>query len=346
MKRILIIRLSAIGDVVMASSMIPVLRRAWPDAHIAWLVEPAGADLLRANRGLDEVIVWPRGEWRRLWRERRWRELRREVHGFVRDLRARRFDLALDAQGLLKSGVWARLSGASRRVGLGSREGSQWLMTERLARDANDPRIGSEYLALVHHLDLDARHFPMDLRYDDTAAARARARLREAGVHDRYAVIAPFTTRPQKHWFEDRWVTLARRVRDELGLTVVMLGGPGDAEAAARIEAAAEGGVHNLAGQTRLAESVAVIDGADLLIGVDTGLTHMGTALGRPTVALFGATRPYLDPAAPATRVIYDDVACAPCRFHPTCNGVFTCMRLITVDRVVVAVGDVLSVDQ
>lgn len=74
-RRILIVRLSAIGDVVMASGLLPALRARYPDAYIAWLAEPAVRELLADNPRLDEVIVWPRGEWRRLWRERRYRAL-------------------------------------------------------------------------------------------------------------------------------------------------------------------------------------------------------------------------------------------------------------------------------
>lgn len=341
-QHILIIRLSAIGDVVMSSAMIPVLRRAWPNARIAWLVEPAGAGLLRANPHLDEVIVWPRGDWKKLWQTRRYGEWRRAVTDFVRALRARGFDLVLDAQGLLKSGIWARASGAPRRVGLGSREGSQWLMTETLSRRGEDRRIGSEYLKLMRHLGLEPGDFRMDLACAEQDVVVARRLLTGAGVGGEYAVIAPFTTRPQKHWFEDRWAALIERLQRELDLPVLMLGGPGDRAAAARVRAAAPE-VRDLVGHTTIAQSVAVIRDAALLVGVDTGLTHMGTACARPTVALFGATRPYLDPAVESTRILYQDIACSPCRFHPTCNGAYTCMKLISVDRVMQAVTALLE---
>ena len=109
-RRVLIIRLSALGDVVMASGLIPALRAVAPDAHLAWLVEPAGAPLLRHNPRLDEVIVLPRPEWEALWRARRFVALARSVWRFRRALRERRFELALDAQGLLKSALCAWLS--------------------------------------------------------------------------------------------------------------------------------------------------------------------------------------------------------------------------------------------
>lgn len=333
-RRILIIRLSAIGDVVMSSGMIPVLRRAYPDAYLAWMAEPAPAELLRANPRLDEVIVWPRGEWRQLWRERRWFALLREVRRLARTLRQRRFDLVLDTQGLLKSGVWAWLTRAPERIGLGSREGSQWLMTRTLTRDYDDRRIGSEYYALMRELGLQPGDFPLDLAVGADDEAAVERLLETHGVRRPYAVIAPFTTRPQKHWFEERWAALAAQLNQALGLDVVMLGGPSDRPAAARIARQTSGRLHDLVGATSLRQSVAAIRGAALLVGVDTGLTHMGTATACPTIALFGATRPYLDPAAPHTRIIYDGLPCAPCRHNPTCGGAYTCMRQIDVERV------------
>lgn len=336
MKRILIIRLSAIGDIVMASALIPALRRTWPDAHLAWLAEPAGADLLRHNTALDEVILWPRTEWQQLWHARRLSALVRRVLRFRRDLRRRNFDLVLDTQGLLKSGLLAWLTGARERIGLGSKEGSQHLMTRCLPRGAGDKRIGSEYLHLARALDLDVQDFPMDLVPGAAATATAHQLLSESRVGTRYAVVAPFTTRPQKHWFEERWVELIARMERELGLQVVMLGGPGDLEAAARIADRAPG-VRNLVGHSRLDVTMALIRDSHLLIGVDTGLTHMGIAFDRPTVALFGSTRPYLDTGTSRAQVLYQALECSPCRRRPTCDGAFTCMRQHTVDTVLTA---------
>jgi heptosyltransferase-1 len=111
------------------------------------------------------------------------------------------------------------------------------------------------------------------------------------------------------------------------------MGGPGDSEAAARIAGASPTMV-NLVGQLKLDETVAAIADSALLVGVDTGLTHMGTALGVPTVGLFGSTRPYLDTGSSRTAILYEPMACSPCRRHPTCAGAFHCMRHWTVDMV------------
>lgn len=335
MNRILIVRSSAIGDLVFASPFVAALRRRYPDAHIAWLVEPGLDGLLAADPCIDELILWPKAEWKRLWRERRYAELRRAVRGFAARLRAQRFDTAIDLQSLFKSGWLAWLSGAPRRIGLNSREGSRWLMTEVVPAGGTPGEISSEYRHLAARLGLDTEGFLPRLVIADAAAARARALLAGHGLlSQRYAVFAPFTTRPQKHWTEAHWQTLARRVRDELGLIPVVLGGPAEREAARRVALTVPDAIA-LAGATSLPEAAALVAQAALVIGVDTGLTHMGSAFGTPTVALFGATRPYLDAGRRSTRVIWLGLACSPCRRTPTCAGRYDCLQDIHPDRVI-----------
>ncbi len=342
-QRILIIRLTAIGDVVLASALIPALRGAWPDASIAWLTEAANADLLQHNPRLDCLFLWPRRRWSELLRERRYGQLWREFRALVKDLRRQRFDLVLDIQGLMKSGIWAWLSGGSERIGLGSREGSQYLMSRVLERNVEGLHIGKEYLKLVRDLGISPAHFNMDIEISPTDAARARALLDLSGCEQNYAVLCPFTTRPQKHWFDERWIELAQRLAAERELAVVLLGGPSDRERAAHIVARTPTVLVDLAGRTTLGQCAALIRDARLLIGVDTGLTHLGIALKTPTVALFGSTRPYLAPGSARARVLYAALDCSPCRRRPTCNGEFTCMRLHTADQVLGAAAALLK---
>jgi heptosyltransferase-1 len=341
--RILMIRLSAIGDVVFASPLVAALRRAHADAHIAWLIQPDCKPLIERHPDLDEVIVWPYRDWQALWRQRRLGALWRKLRAFRRELRARRFDLALDLQGLLKSGLLAWFSGARERIGLGSREGSQWLMTRVIPRHGNADRIGSEYLYLAGRLGLPVDRFDMAVHYGPGEARRASNLIQTQGLGAGYAVLCPFTTRPQKHWFADRWGALAERLKAELGLPAVLLGGPADRGAAAEIGAAAGGDPIDLVGGTSLLEAAALIHRAALVVAVDTGLGHMGIAFARPSLLLFGSTCPYRDTTRGNARVLYHRLPCSPCKRRPTCNGAFTCMRLIAVDEVLTAARAVLG---
>lgn len=342
MHAILIVRLSAIGDIVFASSLIPALRQRWPDAQLVWLVQSECAALLAHHPGLDAVIACPLRHWQRLWREGRLRELWRGIATLSATLHTYRFDLALDLQGLLKSGLLTWLSGARARIGLGSREGSQWLMTEVLPRGGEPLEIASEYRFLAERLGLPLDGFQLAVHYGPAEAAFADSTIGRLGLENGYAVLCPFTTRPQKHWIEERWGELARRLRAELGLIPVLLGAPNDRLAARRICAGAEDQLIDLTGQTSLTEAAALIDRAALLIGVDTGLSHMGIALNTPSLLLFGSTRPYLETGRPNARVLYHPLSCSPCKRHPTCQGRFDCMRALECSEILQAAAEVL----
>jgi heptosyltransferase-1 len=340
-ERVLIIRLSAIGDVVMASPLIGAFKRSWPETRISWMVEDTSKPVLEANPDLDEVIIWPRSRWRELLREKRFWTLIRESLHFIRDLRKRGFSLAVDAQGLLKSGLWAYLSKAPVRIGIGSKEGSRHLMTRVVDRSGASDRISSQYLLLAEAMGLDTRQFAMDLALTPEAE-RYGARF-AASLPSPYVVLSPFTTRPQKHWIQERWTELGGQIITDLGLSVVLLGGPGDRQASEEILPEESSGLVNLTGTTNLQEAAAIIKYSSLLIGVDTGLTHMGYALGVPTIALFGATRPYLDTGGPPGAVLYHPHECSPCRRSPTCEGDFTCMKAITTAEVMKAAQALLE---
>lgn len=341
--RILIVRLSALGDVVLSSGLIPALLSLWPEVQISWLVEAPAAPLLKHNPRLHEVIVLPSARWKSLWREGQKLQAIREIRRFRAELRRRNFELVIDPQGLLKSGLMAWFTGAPRRVNLKPRESSQWLMHEsvRPALPAADelPVVAHEYRDLAVYLGAEAHSYRMDLAVGQAAQQQARSRLEQLKVGPKYAVLAAFTTRPQKHWIESHWADLAAGLLKQ-GLTPLLLGGPGDREAAQRI-AASHSAIVNLVGQFKLDETVAVINDSSLLVGVDTGLTHMAIALAIPTVALFGSTTPYLSGPDARTQVLYEQLACSPCNRKPTCDGRFDCMRQLDVARVLKAATEV-----
>lgn len=336
---VLLIRLSAIGDIVMALPLLGALRARYPAAHISWLVQPECQDLLTADPRLDAVLVWPKGEWLRLWRKGHWIQLGAEVRDFRRQLRSHSFDLVLDLQGLLKSGLMARFTGARERIGLGSKEGSRMLMTRVISRSGGDPEvIGSEYRYLATEMGLPAKTLRTELHLTRKEHSYAQQFIQSNGLGRGYAVLCPFTTRPQKHWFSERWADLAQRLAQQCELPTVLLGGPRDRAAANTISTSAHCPIISAAGETSLREAAAIIAHASVVIGVDTGLTHMGIACQTPTVALFGSTRPYLNTLSDSAEVLYHPLPCSPCRRHPTCHGEFTCMRLIAVEQVLATV--------
>ncbi|MFA5940514.1 MAG: lipopolysaccharide heptosyltransferase II [Sinimarinibacterium sp.] len=317
-------RLSALGDLVFCTSLLEGLRRAYPDAHIAWLAQSGFADVLRDDPRLSELIAVPKDTLKSptaLWRLRR-------------ELRARRFDWVIDAQGLAKSRVLAWLAGGTRRVGFRSKEPLAFLLHEQVDKGGDAADIASEYRYLAERLTGAPAAAPR-LPIATVAAERIAQAMPGLGLAAGFVALCPFTTRPQKHWPDAHWPELARRLSDAGLGPCVVFGGPGDRAHAEQLVAQMPAGSVNLAGRTALPDLAAWLAQARVVVGVDTGLTHIGIATQTPTVALFGSTCPYTRGAESPLRVLYDGLPCAPCKRHPTCNGAFTCMRQLTPERVV-----------
>ena len=344
-RAILLVRLSARGDVMFATPIIRALRRRYPDVHLTWVVEPKSSDVVVDHPELDEVVVWDRDRWKKLLRAGKLGELRRAFQEFRDTLRSRRYDVAIDLQGLSRSGLVTWFSGAPIRISLGPQEGSGLLMTHRYPTGRHVSEMSGEPRLMAEWLGLDTSDWSLDLHLEPEARAGARARLREAGVEGPFILLVPFTTRPWKHWLEERWAPLARALVEKTGLPTVLGGGPADREAADRIRADAEGTLVDLVGRTSLAEAVGVVAEASLVIGVDTALTHAGHAFLRPTICVFGPAG-YTDPPTPMTRMVRHWIGCVPCRTENrpvTCGGDYTCMRLITGREILGHARDLLA---
>ena len=176
---ILIIRPSAMGDIIMASPMLAALRRAYPQARICWLVEPGFADLLRHNRDLDEVILWSKVEWRRLVREKRFLELLHHVLALRRELRSHHFDLAIDAVGLAKSRLLLACSGAKTKIGFDSKEPGSFLLDKIVVKSRNNPEMSSEYKQMILALGVEADNFTPKITLSEAAIEEAHRLLGE-----------------------------------------------------------------------------------------------------------------------------------------------------------------------
>ena len=333
-KRVLIIRLSAIGDVVFASPLVAACRKRYPSTEIDWLAEGVVRPLLTELPGLTQVVLWPRQEWQDLWREKRIFALLRAVMAFRQKLRERNYDLVIDAQGLVKSAFLSWLTGSPQRIGFKSKEPNGVFLTQRFDKSIT-PRISSEYLALADTLGWDTSNFEMVLGLSELDNKRSI----DIAPQEAYVVIAPFTTRPQKHWTHAHWRALIEQLVNA-GHRVACLGGPADREEAATL---LEGlTVMNWVGAYPLGVSAGLVKQSSGVIGVDTGLTHMGIAVGVPTVALFGSTCPYLETGRDKVRVIYHGLECAPCRRSPTCGGRFDCMVGITAEEALSAFNELV----
>ncbi len=277
--RILLVRLSAIGDVIHGMPVLCALRERFPNAHLSWVAEPAGAKLLEGHESLDELVVVPRG----------WMKSPHEIHRLRRRLRRIRPEATIDMQGLAKSAVAAWLSGCRRRIGFGDEKGrelSTWLNNELVV--APDKHVIDANLRLLAPLGIHSPAVRFNLPEQPLAALAADRTIHELGLQEGYAVVNPGAGWPSKIWPAERFGEVAAYLGEKWRLPSVVVWA-GDAErAAAEIIVARSAGRARLAPHTTLAELAAVVRRGQLFIGSDTGPLHLAVAVGVPSIGLFG----------------------------------------------------------
>jgi lipopolysaccharide heptosyltransferase I len=300
--RILIIKPSAIGDVVHALPVLNLVRHKWPSAKISWVVTPACAGLLEGHPQLDEVILFNRRRFGHAWRSPRtllamWR--------FSRALRKRKFDLVIDLQGLLRSGWMARATGAPVRVGPSNAREFGWIFYTHRVPVSWDWHAIDRYLAMADALGCGKA--PVEFVFATTDADRAAvaAMLPAAG---RFAVLLPGTNWKTKRWPVEHFAAAVEPLKSRFGLDTVIAGHGGDSELAQQIA-----GI-NLCGKTNLRQLVALLERAELVIANDSGPMHIASALGRPLVTPYGPTNPArTGPYRRMESVLRLDIPCSPC---------------------------------
>jgi lipopolysaccharide heptosyltransferase I len=327
-QRVLIIKPSAIGDVVHTLPILRLVRNKWPAAKVSWLVTPACSGLLEGHPLLDEVILFDRKRFAGLWRSPR---VFTEWRGFTRSLRERRFDLVLDLQGLFRSAWLARKTAAPVRVGFANAREMAWMFyTHRVPIETMEQHAIDRYLKLARHIGCDDGT-GVDFPFATTDADRRHVRglLTAAGVAGPYAVLLPGTNWATKRWPIEKFAALIGPLRERFGLASVLAGGA-DAAAMARDMP----GAIDLAGQTTLKQLTALLEDAALVVANDSGPMHIASALGRPLVAPFGPTNPIrTGPYQRLESVIRLNIACSPC-YSRTCWHQ-SCLRWLDSDAVI-----------
>ena len=334
--RILLVRRSSLGDIVIGFPALVALRRACPHAYLAWLVEEELADLVRGHECLDEVITIHRLSARRPrdW----WQETRR----VGRLLRQRRFDLAVDLQGRGKSALMCYLSGAPRRVGFSNKVRGMFGM--RWINETVPTERGLTAVARSLHMAnyLGAPIYPVEFRYPVLPEAAAWAEQFAPSPATPLVALVLGASSPVKAWPPGHFARLAEMLR-ETGAEVLLVGGPGEAEREAVVQAALIHPALSAVGRTNLPQLAALLARADAVVSADTGALHMASALGTPVIGLYGPTSPEATgPYGEQHRVLWDRPPCGPCVRRPRCRD-YHCMTALTPERVAEAVREVLA---
>ena len=321
---ILIVRLGALGDVIHAVPAAAALRKTFPDARIDWLVDAKHRDIVDLVTAIDRAVPLESPT----------------MAGWtaaLRSLRAIPYDIAIDLQGLMKSAVLARASGAARVVGF-----SIWHLREKTARpfysDAHEAEGGHvirKNLRLLRAVGVAEEEIRFPLAEVPSPALDDLRRRIPAGRP--FALVNPGAAWPNKRWAPERFGELAAFLRDECGLTPVIVWGPGE-EGLAQEVIAASSGAAIAAPPTRVADLVALARAAALLVSGDTGPLHIATAVGTPTVSLFGPTDPDRNgPYAPEDVAVSRYESCG-CHYDRRCHEPSWCLGQVEVAEVCAAV--------
>jgi lipopolysaccharide heptosyltransferase I len=292
-RRITLVKLSSLGDVVHTLPVAAALRAHFPEAVLTWVVERREAAVLRDHPALNAIVVADTRGWRRARDLRSALAAGAEIRAVIRRLRRERADVALDLQGLLKSGVLTRLTRAPLRIGFArhaTREPSTIFTNRHVTPPPSAEHVVDQYLSLLGPLGIEHPRVEFTLPSDADAESAAEEFFGAAGLkpRDRLVAILPGAGRPVKRWPPERFAALAARLGIEAGARVLVLWGPGEEAAARAIVAGAQAAV--LAPPTSLELLIAMLRRVAVSVGADTGPLHLAAALGIACVGLYGPT--------------------------------------------------------
>ena len=331
-KKVLIVLHGSIGDVTRAVPLANLIRRGYPKATLAWAVEPLASPLLEHHPAVDEVILFDRRHW---WKN---------FGPFLRRIRSERFDLVLDLQRHLKSGLVSWWSGAPYRLGFHRRDTKEfnWIFNNHYI-----PVIGNGISKLSHYLKfaefLGIEPGPVEWGFSLMPEEEANVEKMLEGVSDHLAVFFLGSSWESKQWFPTQTAKSAVEIHERYGLEIILLGGNEDIRFAEEVENFQSLRVKNLVGQTSLREAIGILSRAKVAIGPDTGLMHLSAAVGTPVVSLWGATSlTRTGPYGYQDLAIQGKADCSPCYLR-RCPIGRICMQSIEAQEVATRVGIALS---
>ena len=291
LKNILIIKPSSLGDIILALPALTALRKSFPDAKISWLIRPEFAPLLENHPHLTDVILFDRKLLGKAWY---YPGAFVSLLSLIRRLRHSKFDAVIDFQGLFRTASLAWLSGCKKRLGMANaRELARIFYTHKVAQDEDCIHLVDYYFKIIRTAGAFEGKVQFVLPQDPSAASSVGGLLTSHNIKpDNYAVFVPGSARSDKCWPIERFAVLADKISSQFNLSIVATGTESETSAVERLQAASDVPIANLTGQTSLAQLIALLSAARLVVSNDTGPGHIAAALGTPLVLIFGPTNP------------------------------------------------------
>lgn len=344
-QRILIIRLSSIGDVLHATPVAKALKESYPTCHITWIVSTMSASLLLNNPYIDKVYVWSREEFDQAVKKRQLGTIRKLWHQLKLFYQKNQFDIVLDVHGLFLSGMIAAYSKAPRRIGMANtRELNRFFMTEQAPPTASRHVI-NRYLSVLAPLHIHTNDVQMTLNLNAEQHKFADDFMKNHRIdsEEKLLLINFKTTWTGKNWGNENFARLIDLLAPDI--QILLCGSKQDKEDANKIISLCHKPIFDAAGKTSLLELAALIHRADLVLTGDTGTLHMAIALQTPTISLWGASTPEQYGPIDQTNhiVIRSTHSCLACHKTKCAKGTDECMKAIPVETVAEKVNAILK---
>jgi len=286
-RNILVIKLSAIGDVIHALPAVHALRQSYPDARITWIVEKPSYDLLNNNPDIDQIMIFEKPKFKTL------SGLWHNAPELSRLLKSNRFDLAIDFQGLFKSAAISLLSGTAQRIGYCDMRELSQTISRPICGEHSKGHVVERYLDVIRGLTgrISEIRFPIHITTEEIEQAIKIAQEAGLAAKTPYVILAPGTNWRTKCWPTEHYAALSDQLH-QAGFGAVLVGGPGDKPLAQDIQNRSQTKPIDLTGKTSLKQLAYMIKESVAFVGGDTGPMHLSVAVNTPAVALFGPTDP------------------------------------------------------
>ncbi|CCK79412.1 lipopolysaccharide heptosyltransferase II [Desulfobacula toluolica] len=338
--KILIIKLSAIGDVIHTLPALNSLRNFYPHAHITWIVEEAALPLIRGHNSIDRIILSKRKKWiKKLLNPLARKKTLKEIYNFIKDIRDTRYDIIIDFHQLLKSGILVLLAKGVRKIGFDKgmphMEESQIFLNEKIPPVSVEIHALKRNLMLLEAIGIPTKNIEYQISTDQNDEDNVMKLIHENKIKDGFVVLNPVAKWDSKLWQNHKWAQLADILIKNYNTCVIFSGSVDDYFLIEEIRGMMQEKAVNFAGKTSLKSLAILYSKAKIIITTDTGPMHLAAAIKTPVIALFGPTAPWrTGPFGLTHKIIRKSMSCSPC-FKRICPyGHHNCMKSINVDDI------------